>query len=101
VWHLCEEVHLLRKNDNGQDKFLTGEETRCWRLARRLTQPELAKWLGISPQAVSKMERRGVSRVVALALSAIDRGLPPMKPSPEDYEAAKLPIRKEDMDEGE
>ncbi|MCA1379487.1 helix-turn-helix domain-containing protein [Bradyrhizobium sp. BRP05] len=87
---------VLRKNNPSQDKFLTGEETRCWRLARRLTQPELAEWLGVSPQAVSKMERRGVSRVMALALSAIDRGLPPFKPSPEDYEAAQQQIRKED-----
>lgn len=92
---------LRKKNGGTPDKFLTGEETRCWRLARRLTQPELAKWLGVSPQAVSKMEHRGVSRVVALALSAIDRGLPPTKPSPEDYEAAQQPIRREDMDEGE
>ncbi|MEY9138582.1 DNA-binding XRE family transcriptional regulator [Bradyrhizobium diazoefficiens] len=94
-------MKVLRKNGGTPDKFLSGEETRCWRLARRLTQPELAKWLGVSPQAVSKMEQRGVSRVVALALAAIDRGLQPMKPSPEDYEAAQQPIRKEDMDEGE
>ncbi|WP_424579043.1 helix-turn-helix transcriptional regulator [Bradyrhizobium sp. USDA 241] len=78
-------VQRRRKDANG--KFLTGEETRVWRIARGLTQPELAGWLGLSPQAISKMERRGVSRVMALALAAIDRGLPPMKPGPEDYKA--------------
>ncbi|MGJ4945160.1 hypothetical protein ACQR1W_31685 [Bradyrhizobium sp. HKCCYLS1011] len=71
------------------EKFLTGEEARIWRISRGLNQAEVAQWLGITPQAVSKQERRGVSKIVALALAAIDRGLPPFRPSQEDYEAAK------------
>jgi hypothetical protein len=63
----------------------------------------LAKWLGISPQAVSKMERRGVSRVVALAMAAIDRGLQPCRPTKEDCEAANMTCKascEEDENEG-
>jgi DNA-binding XRE family transcriptional regulator len=70
-------------------KFLSGSEVRCWRVARRLSQPDLAGWLGVTPQAVSKMERQGVSRTVALALSAIEYGLRPAEPSPEDYKAVE------------
>ncbi len=71
------------------EKFLTGEETKLWRISRGLNQAEVAQWLGITPQAVSKQERRGVSKIVALALAALDRGLPPFRPSQEDYDATE------------
>ncbi|MGJ4953137.1 hypothetical protein [Bradyrhizobium sp. HKCCYLS20291] len=77
----------LQVPDN--EKFLTGEETKLWRISRGLNQAELAQWLGITPQAVSKQERRGVSKIVALALAAIDRGLPPFRPTQDDYDAAE------------
>ncbi|WP_315729893.1 hypothetical protein [Bradyrhizobium sp. SZCCHNRI2010] len=76
------------------DKFLSGEEARTWRVSRGLNQAEVATWLGITPQAVSKQERRGVSRIVALAFAAIDRGLQPYHPSEEDVNIAKKGKRK-------
>ena len=93
------------KRNDGNEKFLTGKEAKCWRISRGLTQPELANWLGLSPQAISKMERRGVSRVMALALAAIDHGLQPMKPGPDDKVASlcepQVEAKGKDTDESE
>lgn len=79
---------LSRDEQKESDKFLTGEEAKVWRLSRDLTQADVAKFLGITPQAVSKSERSGVSRAVALAYVALDHRLKPYKPTQEDYEAA-------------
>jgi DNA-binding XRE family transcriptional regulator len=75
--------------NSDSEKFLTGEEAKTWRVSRGLNQSEVAQWLGITPQAVSKQERRGVSKIIALAFAAIDRGLPPFRPTEVDYEEAK------------
>jgi transcriptional regulator with XRE-family HTH domain len=69
---------------NASKKYLSGREVKAWRLSRELSQPELAEWLGLTPQAVGKYETRGATKATALALSAIDRGLRPFKPTMED-----------------
>lgn len=74
---------------NSCDKYLSGHEVRTYRVSRNLTQPELARWLGLTPQAVCKYEKRGVSKATALALAALDRGLKPFKPTKDDFEAAE------------
>jgi transcriptional regulator with XRE-family HTH domain len=74
---------------NASDKFLKGEEVRIWRLSRGFSQLELAKYLGLTAQAVGKYEARGITKATALALAAIDRGLRPFKPTEEDYRAAQ------------
>jgi hypothetical protein len=93
------------KRNDSNEKFLTGKEAKCWRMSRGLTQPEVANWLGLSPQAISIMERRGASRVMALALAAIDRGLQPMKPGPDDCVdtlcETQVEAKGEDRDESE
>jgi len=87
---------------NASKKFLKGVEVRAFRISRRLTQPELADWLGLTPQAVGKYEVRGVTKATALALSAIDRGLKPFKPTTADlnavetHERMKVARKKED-----
>lgn len=72
------------------DKFLTGEEVRAWRISRNLTQPDLGRWLGLTPQAVARYEVVGATKATALAFSAIDRGLQPVKVTRADIRAAKL-----------
>lgn len=69
---------------NPSKKFLKGEEVKAFRISRNLTQPELGDWLGLTPQAIAKYEIRGVTKAIALALSAIDRGLQPFKPTKAD-----------------
>lgn len=76
------------RSRKASDKFLTGREVRVWRLSRNLTQPELGKWLGLTPQAVARYEVVGVTKATALAFSAIDRGLKPVKLSKSDYKLA-------------
>ena len=75
---------------NASKKFLSGDEVRAFRISRDLTQTELADWLGLTPQAIGKYEIRGVTKATALAFSAINRGLPPFKPSREDLNAVKF-----------
>jgi transcriptional regulator with XRE-family HTH domain len=74
---------------NASEKFLSGSEVKAWRISRNLTQPELARWLGLSPQAVGKYEKRGATKATALAFAAIDRGLKPFRPTREDYKAVE------------
>lgn len=72
---------------NASKKFLKGREVRAFRISRGLTQTELADWLGLTSQAIGKYELRGVTKGTALAFAAINRGLPPFKPSSEDIKA--------------
>ena len=77
---------LPLRSRNPSDKFLTGQEVRAFRVSRQLTQPELAKWLGLTPQAVGKYETRGATKSTALAFAAIDRGLKPFKPTKDEMD---------------
>jgi DNA-binding XRE family transcriptional regulator len=83
------EVVMPLHSRNASKKFLKGEEVRAFRISRALTQTELAEWLGLTPQAVGKYEERGVTKATALALSAINRGLTPFKPTKEDLQAVE------------
>ena len=78
---------------SASEKFLSGAEVRAWRISRRLTQPELANWLGLTPQAVGKYEERGATKATALALAAIDRGLKPWRATKEDFKAVEQHVR--------
>jgi transcriptional regulator with XRE-family HTH domain len=78
---------------NASEKFLSGLEVKAWRISRNLTQPELARWLGLTPQAVGKYEQRGATKATALAFSAIDRGLKPFRPTREDLKAVEQHVR--------
>jgi transcriptional regulator with XRE-family HTH domain len=78
-------------------KYLNGEEVRAFRISRNLTQTELAEWLGLTPQAVGKYEQRGVTRVTALALAAINSGLPPFKPTKDDFKAVRTHDRMKEL----
>jgi hypothetical protein len=85
------------------DKFLSGEEVRAWRISRNLTLPELGKWLGLTPQAVARYEVVGATKAVALAFSAIDRGLKPVKISRADFKVAenheRMKLKREESNE--
>jgi DNA-binding XRE family transcriptional regulator len=78
---------------NASEKFLSGKDVQAWRISRKLTQPELARWLGLTPQAVGKYEQRGATKTVALAFRAIDRGLTPYRPTREDFNAVEQHLR--------
>jgi len=80
---------MPRHSRNASKKFLKGVEVRAFRVSRQLTQTELADWLGLTPQAIGKYEVRGVTKGTALALAAINRGLPPFKPTKEDMKAVE------------
>ncbi|MEH2517383.1 DNA-binding XRE family transcriptional regulator [Bradyrhizobium sp. AZCC 1610] len=71
------------------DKYLAGEDVRAWRISRNLTQAELGKWLGLTPQAAARYEVVGVTKGIALAFAAIDRGLKPVKITRADYKAVE------------
>jgi DNA-binding XRE family transcriptional regulator len=80
----CLREVVMALSRNPSKKFLKGEEVKAFRISRNLTQPELASWLGLTPQAIAKYEIRGVTKAIALALSAVDRGLQPFKPTKAD-----------------
>jgi hypothetical protein len=71
------------------NKWLTGEEFKLWRISRNLTLADCSEWFGVTPQAVAKYQIRGCSKAVAMAISAIERGLKPWKPTEADFTAAK------------
>jgi transcriptional regulator with XRE-family HTH domain len=77
------------RSRNASEKYLTGDEVKTWRISRSFTQPEVAKYLGLTAQAVGKYEQRGATKATALALSAIDRGLKPYKPTRADLQAVE------------
>lgn len=83
----------VRRED---EKFLSGEQFKLFRTSRGLTQQELGEWLGMTKQAVQQLEKRGASRIQALSLSAIDRGLKPWVPTERDLEPP--PPEEEEMD---
>jgi predicted transcriptional regulator len=89
---------MKRTKRKPADKYLSGEEVRVWRAARDLTLQEVSSWLGQTPQAFSNYETRGASRLVALAIAAVDRGLKPLKLTDRDYQDARSNIKK-DSDE--
>jgi transcriptional regulator with XRE-family HTH domain len=84
--------------ERSSGKVLTGEDFKIFRTSRGLTQQELGDWLGITKQAVQMYEKRGVDRLQALALAALDRGLKPWKPTREDR---KQPIAPREDPDGE
>lgn len=85
---------MVQTTKNASRKFLTGKEVKAWRLSRRFSQPELAEFLGLTAQAVGKYETKGATRATALALSAIDRGLRPFKPTQEDLAAIDPTVKR-------
>ena len=93
----------LRKR-KASDKFLAGDDIRAWRISRNLTQPELGKWLGLTPQAVARYEVVGATKAIALAFAAIDRGLKPVKITRADHKAAenhdRMKLKREEANEG-
>lgn len=76
---------MVTRTRRASEKFLTGAQFRIYRQSRHLSQTELAAWFGLTKQAIQRYERLGVTRSVALALSAIDRGLRPYQPTEDDY----------------
>jgi predicted transcriptional regulator len=62
---------------NATRKYLSGDEFKEWRLSRGLILKDLADWLGVSIGAIHLYEKNGCTKAVALALAAIDRGIPP------------------------
>lgn len=77
-----------RKPKTASVKYLSGEDFRTWRLSRGLTLREVGEWLGVTTGNVHIYEKVGCIRAVALALSAIDKGLPPISVTDEDRRKA-------------
>lgn len=57
------------------ESFLTGPQFAQFRLVHDLSVDELCRWLGCDRSEYLDMEKRGVPKIAALALSAIDYGL--------------------------
>ena len=55
-----------------------------FRRSRDLTLSELSRWLGITEGEMMALECTAMSRITALALAAIDRGLKPWFPTEDD-----------------
>lgn len=93
-------VRMSQDDANGRDdKFLTGEEFKIWRRTRGLSLAETAKWVGLTYQAIQAWERFGVTKTQALALSAIDRGLKPWRPTDAELKATHNTEQIDDADE--
>src|ERR1700730_17705720 len=92
---------LRLRSRNPSDKFLTGQEVRAFRVSRQLTQPELAKWLGLTPQAVGKYETRGATKSTELAFAAIDRGLKPFKPTKDEMDTVAARKKRKNYSNGQ
>lgn len=75
---------MARKTKEPGASALTGEQFSDWMDSRELTQKDVSDWFGVSRRSVNNYRRNGVSRVHALAIAAIERGLPPWEPGPED-----------------
>lgn len=65
-------------------EFISGQEVLLFRESRGLTREELGTWLGIGSEGIVRLETFGASRMDALALSAIDHGLRPWRPTRDD-----------------
>lgn len=64
--------------------YLSGADAAQFRIRRGLSVEELSRWLGITEGSWMQIERDGAHRTVALALSAVDRGLKPWSPDLDD-----------------
>lgn len=73
---------------NKSRKVLSGDDFAIWQKSRGLSYAEIGRYLDMTYQAVQRLRQDGLSRVQALALSAIDRGLKPWQPTDEDRAAA-------------
>ncbi|MCJ2131597.1 helix-turn-helix transcriptional regulator [Methylobacterium sp. E-045] len=66
---------------------ISPEQLKAWRTARKVSQRQVAKELGISQPAYLHLEKHGASHIHALAIAAIEHGLkawtPPESPEPE------------------
>lgn len=89
----------MTRTRRASDKFLSGEDMKTFRMSRRLTQKELGVWLGFSASNIARYEVRGAPKSIALALSAIDRGLKPYQPTDEDRASLDLASRSENAGE--
>lgn len=87
------------KSRKASDKFLTGEQFKVWRLSRGLTLKDVGEFLGLSHQGVSQYEIRGASKVVALALAALDKGLKPWSPSKSEIKEARQKKRGDPLEQ--
>jgi hypothetical protein len=52
--------------------------------------------MGVTYQAIQRLEKVGLNRMQALALAAIERGLPPWEPTEQDRIDAENPIKEDD-----
>jgi transcriptional regulator with XRE-family HTH domain len=84
---------------NASTKTLSGADFRIFRVSRKLTQQQLADMLGITKQGVQYYERTGVSKVVALALAALDKPMLPYRPTKEDRAEALSAIFEDNDDD--
>lgn len=81
---------MVKPPNNKTEKYLSGPEFRAWRVSRGYSLVQAGDLLGVSPQAVRKAERHGVSRKDALAISAINHGLEPYQPTEDDLRKVRL-----------
>lgn len=66
---------------NATLKYLTGADVRVWRLSRGYSYKTAGALLGISAQGMANLEKTGAGRKEALAMSALNGGLEPYKPT--------------------
>jgi hypothetical protein len=79
----------MSENRSSADKYLTGEEFDIWLKSRQLTSLDVAEWLGVTKQAVTYYKKNGINKTQALAIAAIDRGIPPWAPTEDDRQRAR------------
>lgn len=73
---------------NSADKFISGEEFDIWLRSRQITLGDAAEWLGVTKQTVVYYKKNGMNKTQALAIAAIERGIPPWQPTEDDRERA-------------
>lgn len=74
---------------NYSEKYLSGEEFSAWLKTRKLTLTDAAIFFGVTKNSIRHLVETGVSKRDALAISAVERGLEPWRPSEAELQQAK------------
>jgi predicted XRE-type DNA-binding protein len=79
----------MSNRKNSADKFITGEEFDIWLKSRQISLNDAAEWFGVSKPTIIHYRRAGLNKAQALAIAAIERGIPPWQPTEEDRQRAE------------
>jgi len=75
---------MTAKSTNAKRRVMTGPQFRAWREARGYSLGRMADLFGVTKSSVQDLDAGGCSQIHALAMAAIDHGVMPYTPDPEE-----------------